>query len=169
MAQAVQDLPPFAGHSPEQERPLGGYAALMATFAAAVAGFSGWVRASGRELPDRPSLGDLALVTIATHKASRLLAKDRVTSTVRAPFTELEDDAGPGGARERARGHGLRRAIGELIICPYCLGLWLAAAFAAGLVVAPRLARWVAGVLTAAFGSDVLQMAYKKAEDSVRG
>ena len=31
---ALQDHPPFTGHSPEQERPLGGYAALMGTFAA---------------------------------------------------------------------------------------------------------------------------------------
>jgi hypothetical protein len=167
MTQSVQDLPPFAGHSPDRERPLGGYAALIALFAGAVGAFSGWVRASGRELPDGPSAADLALVTVATHKASRLLAKDRVTSTIRAPFTEYQDDAnaGPGEVSERARGHGLRRAIGELIVCPYCLGLWIAAAFAAGLIVAPRLTRWVAGVFTAVFGSDVLQIAYKRAED----
>jgi hypothetical protein len=34
MEQRVQDVPPFARHSPDQERPLGGYAALMAIFAA---------------------------------------------------------------------------------------------------------------------------------------
>lgn len=167
MQQRVQDVPPFAGHSPDQERPLGGYAALMAIFAAAVGGFSAWVSRSDRELPERPSVGDLALVTVATHKASRLLAKDRVTSTVRAPFTEFEEDAGPGKVSENARGRGLRRAVGELVICPYCLGLWIAAAFAAGLVVAPRPTRWAAGVLAAVFGSDVLQIVYKNAEDTL--
>jgi hypothetical protein len=167
MQQRVQDVPPFAGHSPDQERPLGGYAALMASFAAVAVAFSAWVARSGRELPQRPSPADLALLTVATHKASRLIAKDRVTSTLRAPFTEFEDDAGPGEVSENARGRGLRRAVGELVICPYCLGLWVAAAFAAGLVVAPRSTRWAAGVLTAVFGSDVLQIIYSKAEESL--
>jgi hypothetical protein len=167
MQQRVQDAPPFAGHSPDQERPLGGYAVLMASFAAVAGGFSAWISRSGRELPERPSPGDLVLMTVATHKASRLIAKDRVTSALRAPFTEFEGDAGPGEVSENARGRGLRRALGELIVCPYCLGLWIAAGFAAGLVVAPRPTRWTAGVLTAVFGSDVLQIAYKKAEDAL--
>jgi hypothetical protein len=163
----VQDVEPFAGHSPGQERPLGGYATLMGLFGVAVGGFAVWMRRSGRELPERVSPGDLALITLATHKTSRLVAKDRVTSTVRAPFTRFEGDAGPGEVSEKARGRGLRRAIGELLICPYCVGLWIAAAFAAGLVVSPRATRWVASVLTAVFWSDLLQIAYKKAEDSL--
>jgi Protein of unknown function (DUF1360) len=163
----VQDVEPFAGHSPGQERPLGGYATLMGLFGLAVGGFATWMRRSGRELPERIAPGDLALITLATHKTSRLVAKDRVTSTVRAPFTRFEGDAGPGEVSEKARGRGLRRAVGELLICPYCIGLWIAAAFAAGLVVSPRATRWVASVLTAVFGSDLLQIAYKKAEDSL--
>ena len=167
MATRVQDVEPFAGHSPRQERPIGGYATLMSAFALSVGGFSAWMRNSDRELPERIDAGDLALMTLATHKASRLLAKDRVTSAVRAPFTRFEDDAGPGEVSEKARGRGLRRAVGELIICPYCVGLWIAAFFAAGFAVAPRPTRWVASVLAAVFGSDLLQIAYKKAEDSM--
>jgi hypothetical protein len=163
----VQDVEPFAGHSPAEERPLGGYAALMGVFGVAVGGFAAWLRRSGRELPDRVPPGDLALMTLATHKTARLISKDRVTSTVRAPFTRYEGNAGPGEVSEKARGRGLRRAVGELIICPYCIGLWIAAAFAAGFVVAPRATRWVASVLTAVFGSDLLQIAYKKAEDAI--
>jgi hypothetical protein len=163
----VQDVEPFAGHSPRQERPLGGYAVLMGAFAAVAGGFAAWVRSSGRELPERVPPGDFALMTVATHKASRLIAKDRVTSTVRAPFTRFEDDAGPGEVSEEARGHGLRRAIGELIICPYCLGLWVAAAFAAGFIVAPRPTRWVAATLSALFGADAMQIAYAKAEEAL--
>jgi hypothetical protein len=68
---------------------------------------------------------------------------------------------------EEPRGHGLRRAVGELITCPYCIGLWVSAAFAAGLLVAPRFTRWVAAVLAAVFGADVLQVAYKKVEDTL--
>src|SRR5206468_12184244 len=124
-------------------------------------------KASNRELPERIAAGDIALMTLATHKASRLLAKDRVTSAVRAPFTRYEDDGGPSEVEESARGHGLRRAIGELIICPYCVGMWISALFVAGLLIAPRFTRWVAGVLTVVFGADVLQLAYKKAEQSL--
>jgi hypothetical protein len=167
MATRVQDVEPFAGHSPGQERPLGGYAALMAMFAACVGGFAAWLRGSGRQLPERVDGRDLALMTVATHKAARLISKDRVASTVRAPFTRFEDDAGPGEVSEQARGRGLRRAVGELIVCPYCIGLWIATAFAAGFVVAPRSTRWAASVLSAAFGSDVLQIVYKKGEDAI--
>jgi Protein of unknown function (DUF1360) len=167
MSVRVQDVEPFAGHSPAQERPLGGYAVTMGLYATAVGGFVAWMRASGRSLPERVAPGDLALIAVATHKASRLIAKDRVTSTVRAPFTRFEGDAGPGEVSEAARGRGLRRAFGELLVCPYCLGLWIATAFAAGLVVAPRPTRWTASVLTAVFGSDLLQIAYKKAEDTL--
>jgi hypothetical protein len=53
------------------------------------------------------------------------------------------------------------------VICPYCLGLWLATGFAAGLVVTPRPTRWAAGVLAAVFGADVLQIVYKQAEDTL--
>lgn len=165
--QPVQDLSPSRGHAPDRERPLGGYAVLMGAFAALAAGFAAWLRRSGRELPERIEAADLALMAVATHKTSRLIAKDRVTSTVRAPFTEYEDDAGPSEVSEAARGRGLRRAIGELIICPYCLGLWIAAGFAAGLIVAPKPTRWVAATLTSLFASDLLQIAYKKAEDAL--
>jgi uncharacterized protein DUF1360 len=167
MATPVQDLKPFQGHSPDQPRPLGGYAVLMGAFAAAAGGFAVWFGRSGRELPDRIDAGDLALVTIATHKASRLVAKDRVTSAVRAPFTRYEDDDEAGEVSESARGHGLRRAIGELLVCPYCVGLWISAAFTAGLLVAPRFTRWFAAVLAALLGADVLQIAYKKAENTL--
>jgi hypothetical protein len=167
MTGRLQDAGPFAGHSPAQDRPLAGYGVLMGSFTAAAGGFAVWVARSNRPVPDRMEGRDLALVAVATHKASRLLAKDRVASTVRAPFTRFEDDAGPSEVSEAARGRGLRRAIGELIVCPYCLGVWVAAAFTAGLLVAPRLTRWVAATLNAVFAADVLQIAYAKAEQSL--
>ncbi|MGB9183741.1 MAG: DUF1360 domain-containing protein [Solirubrobacteraceae bacterium] len=164
-APALQDIPPFSGHSPGQMRPLGSYGALMGLFAVLCGAFAAWFRAGDRELPDRVDPGDLALLAVATHKVSRLIAKDRVTSTVRAPFTSFEDDAGRGEVDEAARGSGLRRAVGELLICPYCLGLWISSAFFGGLIVAPRATRWIASVFVSVTAADVLQIAYKKAED----
>jgi Protein of unknown function (DUF1360) len=156
---------PFAGYAPGEQRPLAGYATLIALFGALVAGVSAWARRSGRELPERVASGDLVLIAVATHKASRLLTKDRVTSPVRAPFTRFEEDGGPGEAEEQARGSGLRRAIGELVICPYCLSMWIATGFAVGLFLAPRPTRWAASVLSAVFGSDLLQVLHKRAEE----
>jgi hypothetical protein len=168
MAQhTLEDRDLSAGHSPEQERPLGGYALLMSVFASLAGAFSLWLRNTDRELPERVAPGDLAVLTVATHKASRLLTKDKVTSTVRAPFTRFQADDGAGEVSEAARGSGLRRAIGELLVCPYCVAMWIAAGFAAALVVAPRATRLMASILTILFGSDLLQLAYRKAEDTL--
>jgi hypothetical protein len=163
----VQDLPPFTGHSPRQERPLGWYALTITLFGGLAGAFSAWFRHSGRELPERIDGRDLALIAVAAHKGSRLLGKARVTSPVRAPFTRFQGDLGHSEVEEAARGRGLRRVIGELIVCPHCLGMWFAALFTAALLVAPRPTRWIAAVLAIVFASDVLQIAYRKAEDAL--
>jgi hypothetical protein len=164
----LSDAKPFAGYAPEEEeRPLKSYAVLMGTFTTLACGFAAWFRRSGRALPDRIDDRDLLLLTLASHKASRLISKDKVTSTIRAPFAQYQGSAGPGEVNEEPRGQGLRHAIGEMLICPYCLGMWVSAAFTAGLLVAPRFTRWVAAVLSIFFGSEMLQIAYKKAEQTL--
>jgi hypothetical protein len=165
--QSLQDIPALGDHSPEQYRPLGGYLTLMGLFAGLVAAFGTWFRRSDRSLPEQPALGDLALISIAAYKTSRVIAKDRVTSAVRAPFTQFQDDAGSGEVNEAARGRGLQLALGELLICPYCLGLWTAAPLTAGFIVAPRATRWIASVLTAVAVADLMQIAYKNAEETI--
>ena len=154
------------GYAPPEKRPpLLTYTAFMAIFNALFAGALLIARREGRELPQRPAPGDVVLVGVAAHKLSRLIGKDRVTSPLRAPFTELEGRGGPGEFEERSRGTGARKAVGELLICPYCLGLWVVAAFSIGLLFAPRLTRFVASVFAALTLSDFLQVAYKAAEE----
>jgi Protein of unknown function (DUF1360) len=164
---ALQDVPPFAGHSPDQERPLGSYALLLGSFATACGAFALALRRSGKDLPERVDSGDLALVAVASFKASRIIARDRVTSAIRAPFSRFQDDAGPGEVDEAARGHGLRRVVGELLICPYCLDVWTATAFLGGLLTAPRATRWIASVFVVVSAADALQIAYAKAESAL--
>ncbi len=164
---ALQDIPPFSGHAPHQERPLGGYAALMGLFFALCGGFGGWMRATHRSLPDQVATRDLVLISIATHKLARMLSKDRVGSTIRAPFTIFRGDAGHGEVDEAARGRGLRRAIGELLICPYCLAMWISASFLGGIVVSPRPTRLIASAFTVVTAADALQIAYRKAEEQL--
>ncbi|MEA2200807.1 MAG: hypothetical protein QOI89_1403 [Solirubrobacteraceae bacterium] len=139
---------------PELERPLGSYAALGTTF---VGAFGGMLIAARGRLPDRFSAGDIALVALGTHKLSRLVARDRVTRPLRAPFTEVQGEDPPLELNERASGHGLRRAVGELLSCPYCLDQWIAGMFIGGLVLAPRPTRATASMFAAVTGSDYLQ------------
>jgi Protein of unknown function (DUF1360) len=158
--------PPSAdGYAPPSQRPpLLAYTGMMAVFGGLVSAALVAARRSGRELPERLDGRDLAAIGVASHKLSRLIAKDKVTTPLRAPFTEYEEDGGPAEVEERSRGRGARRAIGELLICPYCLGLWVVAAFSVGLLFAPRLTRFAASVFSALTISDFLQVAYKAAE-----
>lgn len=144
----------------ERERPLRHRAAFLAVYGAGVAGYL-WSRgARARQLPERLAAADVALVGVATHKLSRHLAKAKVAEPLRAPFTEPEGRAGPAELAETPR-DGWRGAIGELLVCPYCLDQWVATAFAVGLVEAPRPTRFVAGIYSAVALSDFCQIAYR--------
>jgi hypothetical protein len=157
---------PVDGYAPEAERPpLASYGILIAVFNVLFAGALLLARRSGRQLPERVSAGDVLLLGTATHKASRLITKERITSALRAPFTEYKGEGGPAEVEESPRGTGVRRTVGELLVCPYCLGFWIAGMFSIGVVVAPRLTRFVAGALSAVTVSDFLQVAYKTAEE----
>lgn len=159
-----------AGYAKSEERPpLLPYLAFMSLFGTLVAAALAMAKRAGRELPQRVAPGELLLVGVASHKLSRLLAKDKVTSPLRAPFTELEGKGGPAEFEESSRGTGLRKAIGELLICPFCLGLWVVAGFSVGLLFAPRVTRFVASLFAALTVSDFFQIAYKAAEDKGLG
>lgn len=153
--------------SPEQKRPLGSYAILTGTYGTAFAGSLLALRARGHELPERFAAADLLLVGIASHKLSRLIAKDKVTSFLRAPFTRFQESSGHGEVEEQPCGHGLRLAVGELLVCPYCLAQWVATGLAVGLVGAPRPTRLLSAILVAHTVSDFLQVAYRAAEDAL--
>ena len=157
---------PYSGYAPPRERPpFAAYATFAIAFHGAMAGAVAVAKRSGRDLPEHVHAGDVALIGTASFRLSRLISKQKVTSFVRAPFTELEGKGGPAELEEHPRGSGLRRAMGELLVCPYCLGLWASGAFHAGLLFAPRATRFSASVLAAMTISDFLQIAYKAAED----
>jgi hypothetical protein len=158
----------YAGYAGPRERPpFAAYATFATAFHAAMAGAVAAAKRSGRDLPERVEAGDIVLIGTASYKLSRLIAKKKVTSFVRAPFTELEGKGGPAELEEKQRGSGVRRAVGELLVCPYCLGLWASGGFHVGLLFAPRATRFSASVLSAMAISDFLQVAYRTAE--VRG
>lgn len=141
-------------------RPLRSYAVLSAGYAAILGGLAYVARRHGTLPPDRVRLDELALLTVATAKVSRIIAKDPITSPLRAPFTRFEGRSGEAELAEEARGDGFRHAVGELLTCPFCVGQWVATGFGAGLVFAPRAARLAAAVGTTVAGADVLQYGF---------
>ena len=143
-----------------EERPLGGYLAFLGIYSGVVAASGATIRLSKRRIPERVTPGDLALLTVATHRLSRTLAKDPITSPVRAPFTEYEGTAAAGELAEGVRGHGLQHSLGELLACPMCLAQWVATGFSVSLVLAPRPTRMAMSVFTAVAGADFLQYFY---------
>ncbi len=139
------------------ELPLGSYAAFVGLFGVGLAALL--ARASRRE-PGRLGPIDAALTGLATHAITRVVTKDWVTAPLRAPFVRYEESAGGGEVRESSRGAGLRRAVGDLVTCPYCTGPWVALALAAGWLEAPRATRTVAWIFGAVAASNWLNRAY---------
>ena len=144
-----------------EERPLGGDLGAMSVYVGLVSAAATAVRASGSELPDRIPLGDAALLTIATFRLARRIAKDPVTSPLRAPFTRFQGASGHAEVAEEVREHGgVKHAVGELITCPFCLAQWVGTGFVFGDVTAPKATRLAALTMTMVAGSDVLQFVY---------
>lgn len=148
-------------------RPLAGYVLLMAVFSALVGGTAGLAFATGRRLPSELSALDLLLLTVGTHKLARTISKDSVTSPLRSPFTQFEESGAPAEVNEQVRKPTqITHAIGELITCPFCLGLWTATGFSIGMVFAPRLTRLIAATFSVSAGADFLQFAYTRMQPS---
>jgi hypothetical protein len=133
-----------------ETRPLHEYATLTTVFSGALGGF---LLLAGRRLPQRIGFGDMLRVGLASYKVGRLVAKDEVTTWMRAPVTRDEE------AQEPER-EGMARALGELVTCPHCVGLWVAAGFSAGLVLLPRETRFAATIFGSQAAADFLNAAF---------
>lgn len=148
-----------------EELPIEGYATMLGVFLGAFATFAG-VANLRRRLPERVALADIVLLGVATHELSRVLTRARVTIPLRVPFTHYEGSDGAGQVREEPRGHGLRRAIGNLLTCQFCTGPWVAAGLSAALVFFPRVTRLGSSVFAIAAISDFLHQGYAAARNA---
>jgi hypothetical protein len=153
----------ISGYAPGEQRPLVGYTVLTGAFFAALGGSLVAARAGRREI-DRPGALDVALHGLAIQKVSRVIAKDKVTSFLRAPFTRFQEASGQGEVEEAPRGDGLRYAVGELLVCPYCVAQWVAGGFAVGHVFAPKTTRFLSAMWAAQGIADGVQLAYSAGE-----
>ncbi|PJE24823.1 MAG: hypothetical protein CK431_04030 [Mycobacterium sp.] len=159
---ARQEAEEYRGDDP---RPLGGYFAVLVIYCTLVGATTLVAVLTGRRLPVRWHVQDLITVTLGTHKLSRTLTKDAVTSPLRAPFTRYAGTGGPAEVHEETRNESqFRHSMGELLTCPFCLDMWVATVFVIGLVFAPRFTRLAAGTFTALTGADFLQLGYAIAQ-----
>jgi hypothetical protein len=142
------------------DRPLAGYLQLLTVYGSGTLAAAAAARLLHRSAPERLDAWDVAQLAIATHRLSRTIAKDPVTSPLRAPFTTYGGLSAPSELHEEVRGHGFKHSAGELLTCPMCLAQWVATAFCAGLVLAPVPTRLAMATFTAVAGADFLQHVY---------
>ena len=150
----------------DDPQPLGAYLSLMGVFGAFISGLAGALWLSRTKLPkETPKASEILLLGIATHKLARIITKDLVTAPLRAPFVRFKESAGEGEVEEESRRtHGLTEAVGDLLTCPYCMGVWIATPLWFGMALAPRLTRFVAGIFATVTTADFMHRAYLKAK-----
>jgi uncharacterized protein DUF1360 len=151
----------FEAYNKGDEVPLSSYAVLVGVFNLTFVLFLLLTKVSGRPIPERMKLGDIVLLGVATHKLSWIVSRDTITAPLRAPFTELEEVKSPTNVQEKPRDTGLQRALGELLTCRFCLGMWISAFFTYGLVLVPAATRLIGAIFAILTVSDHLHQAYK--------
>jgi Protein of unknown function (DUF1360) len=140
-----------ADHDDPPTRPAD-YAALSAGWAALL----GAVLVAARDKGDEPvAAAEVLPIGLATFALAKLVAKEKVDRWVRAPFVDEHAD----GHRE-PKGDGLRYAVGELLSCTRCVGMWSAAGLVALRITRPREARVINAVLGASALNDWGQSAF---------
>ncbi len=167
MLSETAKLPDLTRHlrdyAPQDDVPLAGYTAAMVTYSVVLGGV---LLGLSKRLRQQPSLGDVLMLGVATHKLSRIITKDFVTAPLRAPFTRRLGAEGAGEVEDQPRGSQLKSSIGYLLTCPYCAGPWLATGLSALLAGRPNEGRFVLRMLTGVTVSDFLHLAYSRLNES---
>ena len=136
--------------------PYNAYAGIMGTFVGGLALAGALAHLLDRDPRDGDTL-DLAVLALATFKASRTISRDEVASFLREPF--VEGEAHEGGEDPIETGD-LRQAIGELVTCSRCIGTWVAAGLGTTQILAPRFGRLLTWTLATAGMNDWLQAGF---------
>ena len=127
------------------------YAALSAGWGALL----GAVLVAARDKGDEPVRSTEVLpLGLAAFALSKLVAKEKVDAWVREPFVEERPEG------RRPKGTGVRYAVGEMLSCTRCVGVWSALGLTALRVTRPREARVVNAVLGASAINDVAQAGF---------
>lgn len=154
---------PFLDYAPDQDVPLAGYAVTMLTYTAGLCGLLAGVVSRARW---QPSLTDVGLVGIGTHKLARIVTKDFVTAPLRAPFTRRRAPEGAAEVHDEPRQGGVGGSVGYLLTCPYCSGLWIGTGLSGLLLWRPAQTRFVLRMLASVTLADFLHLAYSRLNES---
>jgi Protein of unknown function (DUF1360) len=128
------------------------YAAINALWISLAVGV---VTASrGRARHDPIQNRELVPLAAATFALSKAVARERIGTWVREPFVDQT-------AGQQPKGHGLRRAIGELVTCTRCVGTWSALGVVGLRVLHPEAGRTVSMILASSAANDWLQAGFK--------
>jgi hypothetical protein len=141
---------------PSKSPPYGAYAAITGVFV----GGLGVAGLAARLLDRNPACQtplDFVVLSVASFKAARTLARDEVTSFLREPFVQGEAHEGD---EDPVESGDYRQAIGELVTCSRCGGTWAAAALATTQILTPRFGRLLTWSLAAAGMNDWLQAGF---------
>ena len=89
-----------------------------------------------------------------------------MTAPLRAPFTTRKESEGAGEVHDEPRGGLVRKTIGNLLTCPYCLGFWISTGLNTMLMLRPAETRFVLRMLAADTLSDFLHLSYSHLNES---
>ena len=143
------------GTRPEPPTEPSDYAALNAVYGILLAGVVLATRDRGAR--EDPITGpELIPLSAATFALAKVIAREKIGTWMREPFVEDEPADG-----QRPTGHGIRRAIGELVTCTRCVGAWSALGVVGLRVASPTTGRTVANVLAASAANDFLQAGFR--------
>ena len=127
---------------PQQDKPYPYYALLIALYNAIFGVFALLYRRKRQSLDSVTAL-DVAMLGLATMRMAKLVSEDEITEVLREPVVEVVGDD------KRPAGHGLRWALGKLVLCPTCSGTWIAAFLTYALHLSPRYTRPFLAVMSA--------------------
>ena len=137
--------------------PYDAYAVITGIFAGGLGVAGAFARVLGRNPACQTPL-DLVVLSAASFKGARTLARDEVTSFLRDPFVRGRAHTGEG--EEPVETGDWEQAIGELVTCSRCAGTWVAAGLASTQILAPRFGRLLTWSLAAAGINDFLQAGF---------
>lgn len=140
------------------------YGVFMAAYAALWLVFLTAMFLTGRSMPANLPGIDLLILSLASFRLTELVSEEKVARCIRAPFCEVVRKPGADGTEveeEVPAGKGIRRVAGELLLCPWCIGIWIATFLIFAYLLVPNLARMVALAFAVAAGGLFFQILIK--------
>jgi Protein of unknown function (DUF1360) len=133
------------------------YAALATVFLSGLAGVVVLARRRQFDGASAIQLEELPALALATFALADTVAKEKVSTWLRQPFVVEDAEHHP----LAPKGHGMRRAVGELLTCTRCIGTWSALVLVGIRTASPVAGRATANVLALAGANDLLQGGFR--------